>query len=134
MKKSVKKGASSAGLPAEKKLTKKQQLCIECKKCCTKVGVYTDPSIYELSEKDVIHFYEARGATVTRSDDHLFIVFDIPCPHLAENGCNIYEKRPRICRIYSGQEEFGNECLWTTISETNGKRPRGKDGARTIKK
>lgn len=126
MKKSVKNGASSAGLPAAKKLTKKQQLCIECKKCCTKVGVYTDPAIYELSEKDVIHFYEARGAEVSRSDDHLFIVFDMPCPHLAQNGCNIYEKRPRICRIYSGQEEFGDECLWTALSKKNDKRPKEK--------
>jgi Fe-S-cluster containining protein len=117
MKKTMKNGVSSVGLPAAKKLTKKQQLCIECKKCCTKVGVYTDPAIYELSEKDVIHFYEARGGTVTRSDDDLFIVFDMPCPHLAQNGCNIYEKRPRICRIYSGQEEFGDECLWMSLAK-----------------
>jgi Fe-S-cluster containining protein len=126
MKKTGKNAAPSAiRLPA-KKLTKKQQLCIECKKCCTKVGVYTDPAIYELSEKDVIHFYETRGATVTKSDDHLFIVFDIPCPHLTLNGCKIYEKRPRICRIYSGQEEFGDECLWTALSKKKKVLPQGK--------
>ena len=126
MKKTGKNEAPAVIRRAAKKLTIKQQLCIECKKCCTKVGVYTDPSIYELSEKDIIHFYEARGATVTRSDDHLFIVFDMPCPHLAENGCNIYEKRPRICRIYSGQEEFGNECLWTLLSKKKRARPQVK--------
>ena len=133
MKKTVKNGVSIVGLPAAKKPTKKQQLCIECKKCCTKVGVYSDPAIYELSEKDVIHFYEARGATVTRSDDHLFIVFDMPCPHLAQHGCNIYEKRPKICRIYSGQEEFGEECLWTVLSKKNDKRPKGKSHPRKVK-
>jgi|GEM_PF-1009936 Fe-S-cluster containining protein len=133
MKKTVKNGVSFVGLPAAKKPTKKQQLCIECKKCCTKVGVYTDPAIYELSEKDVVNFYKARGAAVTRSDNHLFIVFDLPCPHLAQNGCNIYEKRPKICRIYSGQEEFGEECLWTLLSKKNDKRPKGKARPRKVK-
>ena len=133
MKKTVKNGVPFVGPPTAKKPTKKQQLCIECKKCCTKVGVYTDPAIYELSEKDVIHFYEARGAVVTKSDDHLFIVFDLPCPHLAQNGCDIYEKRPKICRIYSGQEEFGEECLWTLLSEKNEKRSKGKARPRKVK-
>lgn len=125
MKKTVKNGGATAIRTTAKKPTKKQQLCIECQKCCTKVGVYTDPSIYELSERDVIQFYEARGAAVSRSDDHLFIVFDVPCPHLTLKGCDIYDKRPRICRIYSGQEEFGSECLWTAASEKK-KVPQGK--------
>jgi Fe-S-cluster containining protein len=97
------------------KLPKKQQLCIECQKCCEKVGVYTDPYIYEMGEQDVIDFYQARGATVTKSDGELFIVFDLPCPHLTANGCNIYLERPEICRKYSGLHEFGEGCLWSTI-------------------
>jgi Fe-S-cluster containining protein len=99
------------------KLTQKQQLCVDCRKCCGYVGVYTDPTIYELSEKEVIHFYEARGATVTRDGEHLFIVFKLPCPHITPKGCAIYNKRPKICKIYSGLEEFGKECLWSSIEK-----------------
>ena len=130
MGKTVENGASSTIRPAAKKTTKKQQLCIECQKCCTKVGIYTDPAIYELSEKDIIHFYEARGATVSRSNEQLFIVFDIPCPHLNLNGCDIYEKRPEICRIYSGKEEFGDECLWTSLSKKKKVQLQGECGGK----
>ncbi len=126
MKKSGKNGACSATRPAAKKLTKKQQLCIQCKKCCTKVGIHTDPAIYELSEKDTVHFYEARGATVSRSDNLLFVVFNLACPHLTEDGCDIYEKRPRICRLYSGEEEFGDQCLWTSLSKKKKVSPQGE--------
>jgi Fe-S-cluster containining protein len=97
-------------------LTRKQQLCMKCRKCCGKVGVYTNPSIYEMSKADVVRFYEARGAVVTKSDDELFVVFDIPCPHLTPKGCDIYDRRPKICRTYSGLEEFGEECLWSSLS------------------
>jgi len=114
--------ASEANKIPSKKLTKKQRLCIECRKCCTKVGVYTDPSIYELPENDVIHFYQARGAEISRSGSDLFILFDLPCPHLTTQGCAIYERRPRICRIYSGLEEFGDECLWSSLPKKNSSR------------
>ncbi|HMK60412.1 MAG TPA: YkgJ family cysteine cluster protein [Dissulfurispiraceae bacterium] len=114
MKRGDAKGADSKK-PHHKRMTEKQRLCIECKKCCTKVGVYTDPSIYELPEKDIIHFYEARGAEVNRSGSELFILFDVPCPHLTTQGCDIYERRPKICRIYSGLDEFGDECLWSDL-------------------
>ena len=100
-----------------KKLSKKEKLCIKCRRCCEKVGVYTDPAIYEISEKEVVYFYQARGATVTKSDDELFIVFDLPCPHLSKTGCAIYKNRPTICRIYSGLHEFGDDCLWSTLSK-----------------
>ena len=95
--------------------TLKQKLCVQCRKCCEKVGVYTDPRIYEMSKADIIHFYESRGATVSESDQELFIVFDIPCPHLSAKGCAIYKNRPKICRKYSGLHEFGHDCLWSTI-------------------
>ncbi len=99
------------------KFTKKQQLCGQCHKCCQKVGVYTDPAIYEMTEADVIHFYKAWGATITKSDDELFIIFDIPCPHLTPTGCAIYEKRPKICRTYSGLDEFRDDGIWSSLSE-----------------
>jgi Fe-S-cluster containining protein len=47
----------------------------------------------------------------------LFIIFDIPCPHLTPTGCAIYGERPIICRTYSGLDEFGDGCLWSSLSE-----------------
>jgi Fe-S-cluster containining protein len=98
-------------------MKKKEQLCVKCRKCCEKVGVYTDPSIYEVSEKKVISFYQARGATITKSGSELFIVFNIPCPHLTNKGCAIYQKRPFICKAYSGLDEFGEDCLWSQLTK-----------------
>jgi Fe-S-cluster containining protein len=114
----------------------KQQLCIECRKCCMQVGVYTDTSIYELTESEVVHFYEARGATVSKSDEELFIVFDLPCPHITPKGCAIYEKRPEICRKYSGLHEFGDNCLWSQIGkkQTDTAKGNAKTGKRRLNK
>ena len=40
-----------------------------------------------------------------KDEDGWFLVVNTPCVHLLENGqCNIYTKRPRICR------EHSNEC------------------------
>jgi Fe-S-cluster containining protein len=82
-----------------------------------------------MSEDDVVHFYEARGAAVTKSDDELFIVFNIPCPHLSLKGCAIYKERPKICRKYSGLHEFGDDCLWSTIPKTKASAVHKKPGA-----
>ncbi len=117
----MKKSGTANSLTSQARLTKKQQLCLSCLKCCGKVGVYTDPAIYELTEKDVISFYEARGASISRDGQHLFVLFDLPCPHLTKTGCDIYPKRPKICRIYSGLDEFGEECLWSTLSKKKSK-------------
>jgi Fe-S-cluster containining protein len=125
-----KDGKAAAVKPKLRRLPRKQQLCIECRKCCEQVGVYTDPYIYEMSEKDVIAFYEARGATVTKSDGELFIVFNLPCPHLSEKGCGIYPERPKICRKYSGLHEFGDQCLWSTLSKDSKKKTGGRSGAK----
>jgi DNA-directed RNA polymerase alpha subunit len=81
MKKNEKPGSRPA---KDSKLTKKQQLCIRCRKCSQKVGVCTDPTIYEMTEVDLMHFNNVRGATVKKSDDQLFIMFDTAGPLLAQ--------------------------------------------------
>ncbi len=102
---------------ATKKLTEKQQLCTVCRKCCGPLGLYIDPDIYECSEKELIHFYSARGFSVTKEDGYLYLVLDFPCPHLKKTGCAIYKKRPKVCREYSGLEDFGDKCLWAKLPE-----------------
>ena len=106
-------------------LTEKQRMCVACRKCCEAVGVYIDPDIYTSSAKELTAFYKARGFSVSREDGLLFLVLDYPCPQLTRNGCGIYRKRPGICRTYSGLEDFGDGCLWSTLPEHR-KKKRGR--------
>lgn len=96
---------------------RKQRLCLECQKCCKSVGVYTHPDLYDGSAKEVIAFYEMRGFTVQKDGGALLITMPFPCPHLTPEGCAIYEKRPRACRMYNGIEDFGKECLWSRLKK-----------------
>lgn len=107
------------GLSARtRKLTRKQELCIACQKCCKELGVYTFNGFYEDEEAAVVHFYETRGCTLTRGESGLmYLSMKIPCPHLTPAGCDIYDTRPEICRKYSGLEELGEECLWSGLED-----------------
>ena len=106
-----------SGSTRKKRLTKKQQLCIDCRKCCQEVGVFTLKAFYEDTPEEVIHFYETRGFTITPHESGLmYMSLKIPCPHLTEQGCAIYETRPQICRKYSGLDEFGEGCLWHPLA------------------
>ena len=131
MKKTVKNGVSFVGLPAAKKPTKKQQLCIECKKCCTKVGVYTDPAIYELSEKDVIHFYKARGAAVTRSDNHYLSYSTCPVPTWRRTAVTSTRRDPKSAgsipdRKSSARNVYGRYYLKRMTSGRKERHARGR--------
>ncbi len=114
-------------MSAKKKLTEKERLCISCQKCCKELIVYTHPILYECSAERLVDFYEARGFSVMRlEEDAIILSFEHICPHLTPEGCDIYETRPDVCREYSGIEDFGKECLWSTIEESEviGKKPR----------
>lgn len=95
---------------------REQLLCLECQKCC-KVIVF--PTNYK-DEPDVRHFYETRGMKV-RWDDRwgLLIMVDHQCPHLTERGCNIYSKRPDVCRRYDGRKDpfMADECAWKELGK-----------------
>ncbi|HTR44805.1 MAG TPA: YkgJ family cysteine cluster protein [Thermodesulfovibrionales bacterium] len=99
------------------KLPEKERLCIVCSKCCREIGIYTHPGMYTCSAEELIEFYEARGFTVTRSEDVLVLSLKIPCPHLTPAGCDIYERRPQVCKEYSGLDDFGEACLWSKLPE-----------------
>ncbi len=98
-------------------MSKKQKLCIECKKCCTNIAVYTHPDFYNCSAKEVRDFYKMRGFGVQKDSGAYLLSFDFPCPNLTDNGCKIYEKRPQSCRDYNGLEDFGEECLWSGLNK-----------------
>jgi len=101
-----------------KKLTEKEKLCISCQKCCKEIFVYTHPVLYSCPAEMIAEFYEARGFTVTRlKEDAMILSLAHTCPHLTPEGCDIYEKRPNACEEYSGIEDFGEGCLWSSLKE-----------------
>ncbi len=101
----------------KKQRSRKQKLCIECQKCCTRLALYTHPDFYDCSVKDVRNFFKMRGFDVQKEKGALLLSFTFPCPHLTKEGCNIYEKRPQPCREYNGLEDFGEECLWSGLKK-----------------
>ena len=111
------KGSGGQTTDMKKTKSRKQKLCIECKKCCRYVGVYTHPDFYDCSLEEVRKFYEMRGFTVQKDSGAILLTIPFPCPHLAPDGCDIYEKRPLACRKYNGMEDFGHECLWSRLKE-----------------
>ncbi len=109
-----------------KKLPIKQQLCIACRRCCKSVGMYLDPENYIAPKKEVARFYAARGFEIYEHSGLLLLIHpDLPCPNLTEKGCRIYSKRPAICREYSGVDDLGDECMWSTLPEYQKEKKKG---------
>ena len=70
---------------------------MECKKCgaCCRLIVlqHSNPT------KKSLEYYRARGWTFDPVNELVWI--PSVCPHLLENNtCNIYENRPKQCRLY----------------------------------
>jgi Fe-S-cluster containining protein len=88
----------------------KQELCKKCRMCCKKIAF-----ILPL-HSDVIHFYKTRGwSTLTLLGRNQVEVWKYEtCPHLTENGCDIYKDRPVACIIYDGRKDplVAKDCLW----------------------
>jgi len=93
------------------KMTDKQKICIECRKCCIDVAFHT---AYKNDREDVIDFYTVRGFEVTKErNGHLMIAMNnFPCPQLTPKGCGVYETRPEVCRGFDGKKVMGKECAW----------------------
>jgi Fe-S-cluster containining protein len=97
-------------------LTEKERLCISCQKCCKELFIYTHPVLYSCPAGTIVDFYKARGFDVNRlEEDAIILSFKHTCPHLTSGGCDIYDHRPQACADYSGIEDFGQDCLWSTL-------------------
>jgi len=92
-------------------MDEKQKLCLSCLECCKTLATPFD--YYRLSDED-IKFYKMRGAQFFTTNKGPFMVLNFSCPHLTENGCSIYEERPRICKEYDGREIpfMKGKCKW----------------------
>jgi Fe-S-cluster containining protein len=55
------------------------------------------------------YYFERFENTYTDVEGRLVIVLDKDCPNLTEDGCEIYARRPKVCREFDGF--WGIECL-----------------------
>jgi Fe-S-cluster containining protein len=110
--------------------------CHRCGKCCLEIGLPYDPEkifeiaqFFDLTVEQVIEKYYGRikqGSKFWISEDHK----RTPCPFLKLDGdkgtnCIIYEVRPKGCRLYPFNTDFGRggvdcpgaEIVYTKLKE-----------------
>lgn len=96
---------------------KRQELCLSCLECCKWIEISTTyPDTVEIRE-----FFTVRGWKVVTRGKVLHIYTYHPCPHLTDRGCDMYETRPIVCRMYNGLADnqiLEYTCKWG-IHENN---------------
>lgn len=90
---------------------RKQELCLQCMECCK---VLAFPALYCTSNRNFVEFYRARECAIIATDSLPTVIVESVCPKLTEEGCSIYNKRPRWCREYDGRLDpvMKHVCLW----------------------
>ena len=71
----------------------------DCKKCGDCCRFITLPLGWR-PDQFIIEWLLARGTKprVNKQNKLLYVEVSYPCPHLKDNECEIYEKRPMVCR------------------------------------
>jgi Fe-S-cluster containining protein len=99
---------------------RKQKLCLECQNCCKYLHFILPPN----TERTLIIYYKERGLIVEEIEEgpwqgYYILELYIPCVHLTEDGCNIYDNRPRYCREYDGLNDIAmrKKCMWILLEE-----------------
>jgi len=84
------------------KLDEQQKKCLECRECCE----YVEYPITMLS-MEVVEYFLMRGEQmyIDPKNGVLSIRVYHPCIHLKKAGCDIYNNRPKTCRIYMCSEK-----------------------------
>ena len=88
----------------------KSKLCILCRWCCK--TLYIPLAVGPCFPLDL---YATRGIKIMwKSFQPYAIIENIPCQHLTEKGCGIYENRPFDCRMYDGRNDlfYKDKCAW----------------------
>ena len=91
-----------------------QHLCLSCRYCCT---IMTFP-VYQGAK--LPHMYQAFFAarqieTVYDDFSGLWLaIAPLQCPHLKEDGCDLYPNHPEACRIFDGRANVATKehCKW----------------------
>jgi len=85
----------------------KKTLCDKCSGLCCRYFALPIDTPQDKEDYDDIRWYLCHeGITVFVEDGDWYINIKNKCRHLSKNGsrCDIYNKRPRICREYSTKD------------------------------
>ena len=82
--------------------------CDLCRGACCEDLVFPAAGLTEQTRA----FLEVRGvARVQLTRVHQGIAFPVPCQHLADGRCAIYESRPFVCALYAAGGEACRETV-----------------------
>jgi len=86
-----------------KNLTPEQEseICRKCQFCCRWLGYRV---AFDKNNGEYYKFINEWGVPLALEEGHMVHFFvPFPCQHIREGtGCNIYEDRPKVCRIHKG--------------------------------
>ncbi|CAK0761902.1 conserved hypothetical protein [Gammaproteobacteria bacterium] len=92
---------------------KNKILCGGCAKCCLHINHEIDPPENDEDCDYIIWFLLHENVSVWVDDENVwYIEFKTPCKALKNNLCNIYEKRPQVCREY-----LQDKCLNSNLDD-----------------
>jgi Fe-S-cluster containining protein len=99
----------------------KSELCIKCQECCKFIPISIPRQPESEQFNQLVEFFQVHGCKVRVFGDDIVVKIPSQCIHLAQDGCVIYEARPKVCREMDGLKDlaFIDSCLWR------------KDGKRT---
>ena len=79
-----------------------QKICIKCGECCRWMTFTLNIPEAKRRQK-FIEFYKVRECVVKIEEEQTVVMIPHICPHLKDDGCDIYEDRPIACREYNGR-------------------------------
>lgn len=87
--------------------------CIACSNCCKASGtIVNQADIKNISAKLNLSVSEFKKEYLVKTDEG-FMISKEPCPFLSDNGCKIYECRPKCCKEYpyTDKEEISTRLI-----------------------
>jgi uncharacterized protein len=63
-------------------------------------GFKCEPGCHDCCGPVTTSSVEMARLPVKSEEEHATALADLTCPHLGENGCEVYEERPLICRLF----------------------------------
>lgn len=103
----------------------KRRLCLECLECCRhlvfvvrprpRVGQSLGDCVEELERFYRVRGCEIRGLKNSWGGTETWLAdVPLPCPHLTPRGCDFYDERPEVCRLYDGRRDpvMRERCRW----------------------
>jgi Fe-S-cluster containining protein len=91
----------------------KSALCLKCGWCCQRI--YLPLAIGGMGLQQM----EYRGIDIKVHKGVPYAVVEQVCQHLHPiDGCDIYDQRPLVCRVYDGRNDlfYPEKCMWKELS------------------